>query len=127
MAKYSFDTVQDFIAYVEKYFSGDRELNYGDDEFEASEFMNSGDVTYVKFEVNDEFDALAVCMKVPAQDEWVCMFPKFSHDKISEMTDVLAEVNNDNHERRPDRHPTSEEKLEDEEMDDLEWSEVPDL
>lgn len=125
MAKYKFDTIPDFIDYVEKYFSGDRDLNYGDDDFEASEYMHSGDVVYIKFEVNDDFDALAVCMKVPAQSEWVCLFPKFSHDKISELTNVLGEVNNDNHERRPDRHPTSEEKLEDENLDDLEWKEVP--
>jgi len=125
MAKYKFNTVRAFTDYVEKHFSGDRDLNYGNDDFEASEYMHSGDVAYIKFEVNDDFDALAVCMKIPAQSEWVCMFPKFSHDKISEMTRVLAEVNNENHERRPDRHPTSKEKLEDEELDDLEWMEVP--
>jgi len=40
------------------------------------------------------------------------------------MTEVLSEVNNDNHDRN-DRHPTSAEKLEDETGFDGEWKEVP--
>lgn len=127
MARYSFSSVQKFIDYVEKYFSGPRDLNYGNDEFEASKYMRSGDVAYVRFDVNDDFNALAVCLRVPAQSEWVCLFPKFSHDKISELPRVLCEVNDSNHDNRPDRHPTSKEKLDEQDLNDLEWEEVSDL
>jgi len=41
MAKYSFDSIPEFVDYVETYFSGPRDLNYGDDEFEAKEYISS--------------------------------------------------------------------------------------
>lgn len=61
--------------------------------------MRDGDVAYLKFEVNDSFDAVATCVKVPAQSEWLCFFPKFSHKPLEKMHEVLSEVNNDNHEK----------------------------
>jgi len=119
MAKYNFDELHDFADYVEKYFSGDRKLNMGNDDFERKAIKRDGDVAYMKFEVNENFDAVATCIKVPAQDEWLCFFPKFSHKPLEQMHEVLSEVNNDNHERN-DRHPTSEEKTEEEDFNGME-------
>lgn len=121
MARYSFDELHDFADYVEDYFSTPRDLNYGDDEFERKAVKKDGDVAYIKFEVNEDFDAVATCIKIPAQSEWLCFFPKFSHKPLERMHDVLSEVNNDNHEARPDKHPSSEEKTEAVQFNETQW------
>lgn len=122
MAKYNFDTIQDFVDYVEQYFSKSRSRNTGDDSFEISQIARAGDVAFLRFDVNPDFDAMAVLVRVPAQNEWVGFFPKFSHEGLAELPRLLGEVNNDNHDNCPERHPPSEEKRMEEMIGGLEWT-----
>lgn len=111
MAKFKFDSLKEFSDYVERYFSQNRGRNYGNDNFEFKECKRRGDVAYMTFDVNEDFDSVAACIKIPAKNVWLCFFPKFSHDGLKDLPSALGEINDQNHKARPDRHPPSEEKL----------------
>lgn len=126
MAKFKFESLEEFKDYVERYFSKQRDRNAGNDRFEFDRLKQVGDVAYLVFDVNPQFEALAMAVRVPAKDTWLCWFPKFSHHGLDHLSDVLGDVNNGNHELRPEKHPASSEKLEDEEgFDEAEWETQP--
>lgn len=123
MTKYDFESLDEFIGYVEKYFSRSRARNKGDDSFEHAETVREGDTAFLRFRVNENFDSMAVAVRIPAKDDWLAWFPNFSHHGLGELPEMLDKINNANHERNPEGHPTSEEKCRDEGLDleSIDW------